>query len=78
MLQALYIAMIGNMAFRLIGFLQVRPAEFLALSDDNVTLTSACVKQTLSPAQWQAPVNTRLFSWVLGTGLVYAGQNSKS
>lgn len=40
--KALYLAMIGNMAFRFLGFLR-------------------------------APVNTRFFSWVMGTGLVYAG-----
>eukprot|EP00434_Breviolum_minutum_P031855 symbB.v1.2.028172.t4/scaffold2961.1/size66437/4 len=40
--QALYIAMISSMAFRLVGFLY-------------------------------APVNSRCCSWILGTGLVYAG-----
>ncbi|CAJ1330352.1 unnamed protein product [Effrenium voratum] len=40
--KALYIAMMGSMGFRLIGFLG-------------------------------APVNTRIFSWILGTVFVYAG-----
>ena len=106
--QALYIAMISSMAFRLVGFLYVCLAKYYRWpwrfihSQNHVTKIEKLISQGLGIGPksltgdrrgkifalnqpyivslswyWEAPVNSRCCSWILGTGLVYAGTSRR-